>query len=224
VAFGAALPVGEETLDDYLDVLLEAPLPAEEVAAALSPELPEGFAILGAVALPLRAPALMAQVGGALLGLRLPLEAEVLSARAEALLASPRLQVHRHGKGRARELELRASLGRLETQAAPPDGERRSLVLALLVEGEGGLRLKPAELAALLGCEPARCRITRIATLARTALGLVPMRAHLDILDLPGLDAHRGASRLDSGALAALGELSACVVVQTPVFSRALRE
>jgi hypothetical protein len=157
-------------------------------------------------------------------GLRLPLEARFLGERVRVLNASPHLEVQRQTKGQVRALELRACLGRLEASAVPPDDDGRPLVLALLAEREGGMRLKPTELIALLGCEPARCRITRIVTLAQTPAGLAPMCAHLDILDQPGNRATRGVSRLDPGVLAALVALDPRFVLPATVFSQAQRE
>ncbi|MFH1467247.1 MAG: TIGR03960 family B12-binding radical SAM protein [Pseudomonadota bacterium] len=224
VAFAAALPVGEETVDDYIDVLLESAVDAAEAAAVLRPELPEGFAILGAAALPLRAPSLMAQVGGVLVGLRLPLDPAAIAARCQALLDRPRLDLQRRSKGKLRDLELRGCLGLLDAAAVPPDEEGRGLALARLEEIEGGLRLKPAELCALLDCAPERCRITRIATLARTPTGLAPLGAHLDILGQAGSTVFIDLLKPDKEAPPGLDAPALRAAMAAPVFSWAQRE
>lgn len=64
VSFSCALPVGLETEGDYLDMILRAAVPADEVVCRLKSVLPEGFEILEAAEMPLRTPALMAEMAG----------------------------------------------------------------------------------------------------------------------------------------------------------------
>ncbi|HVO21573.1 MAG TPA: TIGR03960 family B12-binding radical SAM protein [Anaeromyxobacter sp.] len=56
VAFGPALPVGVESVCEYLDLELLGPADAREVGARLAPELPGGLTVLGAELVDPRAP------------------------------------------------------------------------------------------------------------------------------------------------------------------------
>ena len=63
-AFGPALPVGSESLCEFIDIDLLDPLSANEVLVRLQPQMPEGIEILAAATLPRSAPSISATIVG----------------------------------------------------------------------------------------------------------------------------------------------------------------
>jgi len=62
VSFGLALPVGAESVAEYLDLELTEPVDLDAMVTAVDDALPEGLSMLGAVELDARAPSLQEAV------------------------------------------------------------------------------------------------------------------------------------------------------------------
>jgi radical SAM family uncharacterized protein/radical SAM-linked protein len=167
VAFAAALPVGEESLDGYMELSLDEPLSVGEVMLRVQSELPGGFLLLGGAELDRRAPALMAQAKAVAYALRLPLGLEEARLRVAVLLERSHLEVQRRSKKGPRRLDVRPSLRSLEVLAEPLDGRGRCLVAVLIEEPEQGSRVRPSELLEALDVDPLACRVTRVAVMGQ---------------------------------------------------------
>ncbi len=203
VAFAAALPVGEESMDDYIDLRLEQDVQLEWVRMALSKQLPRGFALLGVATEDARAASLMARVTGASYALRVPGEFSDIRDRIEGLLARDELLVERRGKKGPRQLEFRRSLFFLRPLSAKRDDDGRLLLALELRDRPRGGRLKPRELLSLLDLDPLSCRVTRVRTLTPGAEGL-------ESLGKPaGLDSTADIPHADPGCGSVLATLSA---------------
>jgi radical SAM-linked protein len=62
ISFGPALPLGVESEEEFFDIELYEPLPADAVGDRLGDELPRGFAVHWAEAIPLNAPSVDASI------------------------------------------------------------------------------------------------------------------------------------------------------------------
>lgn len=165
VNFATAVPVGEESEADYMDVLLTNAVAPEVLRRTLAGVLPPGFHVYEAWDAPLGAPALMSTVRGFRYRVTTPTSAAEMAARVEALLASERLPVSRLAKqgGRKREktVDVRPMIAGIRVEGE--EGGRAVLrVETVLVDGRG---VKPRELAGCLGLDPANVRFTKTATL-----------------------------------------------------------
>ncbi len=177
VAFSTAFPVGEASVGDYLDVRLETPLDAGELAARLAVGLPEGLHVLGAAAREVRAPALMAMATGALYALRVA--GPDPSRRVAALLARTELPIERvHPRRGTRTVDARPGIRSLQVLDVPPDALGRPL-LALATTGSPGVR--PREVLALLGASPEDSTVLKVETFAAGPEGLLPMARFLGV-------------------------------------------
>lgn len=87
MAFSSAVPCGEETTGDYLDISLNETVDPAELLARLRGTLPDGFELLGVKEIDLRAPSLMGAAIGADYTLFFPHEEPEHIARIAAELA-----------------------------------------------------------------------------------------------------------------------------------------
>jgi radical SAM-linked protein len=188
VAFAAALPVGEESIDSYVDLVLDEREALPALRARVEEELPRGFHVLGIVEIDRRTPSLMSQAKGVLYALRLPLDEAEASARIEGLLAAPTLVVQRRNKKGIRDLDVRASIAALSLCHGHTDGAGRPLAALILADPPQGSRIRPAELLAALGVDPLDCSTRRVRTLVAGPCGLEPLgaRFQLDLSGVPG--------------------------------------
>jgi len=151
LAFGAALPVGMESEGEYADVTFTARVEPDAFRAALNATLPEGFEILAAQEIPLKAPALMATIHGAEYELCVPTDLipegdEPLTARLKAYLAQEEIRVDRRTKKGVRTLNIRPMIADLQLVG---QAEGQVTVRLRLVDHEGQPG-KPAEVAQTL--------------------------------------------------------------------------
>ncbi len=169
VALSSALPVGEDSLDDYLDLLLVESRAGEDLLRDLSQLLPEGLFVLGSAQIGLREPSLMATLAGLRYGIRVPLPREELAERLQSLLDSPQLIVTRRTKKGPRRRDLRPALVRLVAPAVAQDERGRSLVLlqtGVHPAGEGQPRwIRPRDLLELMKLAASDCRVSRLRSL-----------------------------------------------------------
>ena len=195
LAFDAALPVGEATIDSYVDLVLAERWPVSQLIDRISDQLPLGFQLLGATELEARTPSLMAQAQGVLYALRLPAATVALKERIEPLLRERELTVERHGKKGSRRLDVRGSLFALEAVESAEDEQGRSLAALLVGQPPQGSRIRPVELVKTLGLDPTRASTLRVRTLALGSSGLEPLGVLLGIPLVGGLeDSVPGAS------------------------------
>jgi radical SAM family uncharacterized protein/radical SAM-linked protein len=152
VDFSSALPSGEESLAEFLDVRLSARVDVAAVTEALRRTAPAGFLVLGGQEVPMRAPALMGAVvawdyelvGGG--------DAELLRSAAWSLLEAPSLLLPRKSKGGPITVDVRAMLRHLRVR---DDG-----VVDLGLGTHAGRPGKAREWVGLLGL-PATTRVVR---------------------------------------------------------------
>jgi len=172
VAFSAALPSGEETVGDWMDVVLAERVDPDALLDRLRATLPEGFGLLGVREVDLKAPSLMSLVEGARYTLFLPGEdREALAVRVADLAASERITVQRRAKQKGRGKPSKARFYSLDIRPmirhiAVAPGEVPAVDLTLVpVEGKPG---KPREIAPLLTDTPERVRIRKQETFLST--------------------------------------------------------
>ena len=155
LAFGAALPVGMESEAEYADVLLKSRLEPREFQRRLNATLPEGFVVLTAAEVPLRAPALMGEISEVEYEMEVPKvcldEGRASAAQQVAeYLAQEEILVERRTKKGARKVDLRPFIADL--RVAGEDAER--VVLRLCVRDRQGRTARPKEVVqTLLGLE-----------------------------------------------------------------------
>lgn len=150
VNFSSALPTGEESIGEYMDVVLCDTVEVAGAVAALRRVAPPGFLVAGGVEVPVHDPGLMGQVDGAAYTL---FPSEDVRDRVWALNAATALPLERRSKSGMLTLDIRPMIRHLEVR---PDG---SVLLEVQdVEGRPG---KPKEVLRLLGLNPDRTRILK---------------------------------------------------------------
>lgn len=121
VSFGPALPVGAESDGEYIDLDLTREVDVDALPATLTPALPEGIAVTGAVPLAERAPALQEAVTAVTWKVAVrstdaqpPLTPDALAAIAAEALTRPSLETTRHRKGREVIEDVRPVIRRID--------------------------------------------------------------------------------------------------------------
>jgi radical SAM-linked protein len=163
LSFGLALPTGAESLGEYLDVDLDLTLTVDDLPARLTPVLPVGIDVQGAVDVAPGTPSLQQAVTSCTWRIEvLGCPPSRLDHLVGELLARAEVPVSRERKGRTVEDDLRPlilSLAVVDESGAVPSDERAVLLADLGTQPRG---IRPAELLAALGSdlEPGRvCRI-----------------------------------------------------------------
>jgi radical SAM-linked protein len=182
VSFGLALSVGHESDAEYLDVELTEPVDTGALAERLTPALPEGMPVTGAVRLIERAPALQESITEVhyrvvpVDGHGQPVRGDVLDAAVATAMASADLPVARVRKGKESVDDIRPALRSIEVGH---DGDAPRLDLALLTQPRGA---RPREvldaLDAFAGVGLAEHRVTRTSQwIERGGARLEPLEA-----------------------------------------------
>lgn len=170
MSFGPALSLGFASHGEYLDVDLFAPWTGRAVMDALNRELPDGLTVVEAEAHGLELPTIDRSLAAFVysVGLdRLPptrLSEQALSERLAAFASAERFPLTKTIKGRARELDARASVA--ITRSGPRTLHVRTLV------ARGGTVKPHHVVAAVLGLDELETQllsITRIGTIFATA-------------------------------------------------------
>ncbi|MCK6504783.1 TIGR03960 family B12-binding radical SAM protein [Myxococcota bacterium] len=172
MAFSGARPVMEETLGDYLDVLLTERVDPAVLFERLRATVPQGFKVLAVREVPLSAPSLMSQVAGADYRVFVPGDEDELRARVEELMGAESLSVERRAKqkrdkrGRRRGpptkvVDLRENLRQLSVVGARDGLCELAMELDTVEAGRGA---KPLEILELLEIDPASARVLRLRT------------------------------------------------------------
>ena len=116
VNFSSALPVGEESTGEYMDVVLSEAVEVRGLFERLRATVPTGFLVLGVAEVPIHTAGLMGEVRGADYSLFTTLAADELSRRVEALLARDHIPVIREGKKGQVEVDVRAMIRHLRVR------------------------------------------------------------------------------------------------------------
>jgi radical SAM-linked protein len=181
MAFSAALPVGLESLGEYLDITLSDRVEPETFLAELQKTLPDGFGALAIAEVPLKTTALMAVNQGGEYTIRFPnMSRQDLQQRVADLMAREVVEVMRKRKNRKkvrgrrgpggkvlRPIDIRPMLRDLTVR----DAELATLDLTVVsVDGKPG---KAKEVVALLTDQPETARILKRDTLCVSGDGWV---------------------------------------------------
>jgi radical SAM family uncharacterized protein/radical SAM-linked protein len=158
VNFSTALPVGEESTAEYMDVVLGARVTPVSAYEALRAVVPEGFLVLGCGEVDLRAPALMGEIVATDYRLVHDQPASRVGVAVQALLDAPRIVVVRESKRGPVEVDVRPMIRELRLRE---DG-----AVALGVQDHEGRPGKAREFIELLGLDPQRTRTLRVETYA----------------------------------------------------------
>jgi radical SAM-linked protein len=155
ITFAAALPVGCTSEHEVMDLVLSPALEIEVARAQLERALPPGITLRSIEAVPLKAPALQAQLLAA--DFEIVVEAAAASAalpdRVRAFWAATEVARERRGK----TYNLRALVQALTLEPEP----ERAVIRSRLQATEGGTG-RPDELIAALGIDPAAAQIRRL--------------------------------------------------------------
>lgn len=187
MAFSGALPVGEETVGDYLDVSLVERVEPSGVVARLRDQLPEGFEVLEVREVPFAAASLMSLAEGAVYKVQLPHEPkDAVRDAVASLLGADALAVERRTKSGARK--GRRALASVDVRpmirAAWLDESEAVPTVHLELVTVGGKPGKPVELLPLLTDAPTRARVVRVDTLRRVGDAWLPLLADLPALPI----------------------------------------
>ncbi|HQE84347.1 MAG TPA: TIGR03960 family B12-binding radical SAM protein [Candidatus Hydrogenedentes bacterium] len=165
VTFSAAPAVGEESVCDYMDVVLRAFVHPKEAIERLARALPPGLTAFEADTVPIKAPALMASVTGFSYTLETKDDPAALQHKVEELLARPHIEVEREGKKNRRGgrrvsmVNVRPMIKRMAVKTGPAGAV---LELEMRRVNARGVRIR--ELLELLDLSAASVRVTKRAT------------------------------------------------------------
>jgi radical SAM-linked protein len=154
VAFSCALPTGEVSVGDYMDVVLVEREDPAAFLVRLAGVLPEGLGVLSVEEVPLKAPSLMSVVAGFDYAITTDeFEVDEMQGRVEVLLASPQLTVQRRAKRRGRKTEVEVDIrGAIDSLTVASDEGRAQVQFRSRDRGSG--LAKAREIVALLGLDP----------------------------------------------------------------------
>jgi radical SAM-linked protein len=160
LTFASALPVGATGRAEILDLELREPLAAEDVLTRLRRQMPPGLEVQSAEEVPLRAPALQAEMRYAVYEARLALEMdeENIRGRIDDLLAADHVLRQREIKDRVREYDLRALIHDAWYCGSTND----SHILGMALVNDNSAAGRPDEVLAALGCEEALQSVDRV--------------------------------------------------------------
>jgi radical SAM-linked protein len=169
VAFSAALPVGEESLGEYIDVELWREVDGRALQRQLVGTLPDGMEVLDITEVELKAPALMAMAAGGIWRVVLKTEElAAIAARIDAINAAPSVVVQRRAKRKDRrgreevyfqDVDIRPMIQELVLEAGTAPCLRATLVSVNNKPGKIG------EIVRLLTERPDAARVVKVDTL-----------------------------------------------------------
>ncbi len=178
VEFSAAMPLGEESTGEYMDIRLEEQVDMAELYARLQSTVPRGFLVLGVAEVPLNTASLMSSVQRARYTLVSTADRKELAQRVEELMSREEIPVPRRVKMRAGG---KRGMGRKRRVKTIKDIDIRPLIGGLSVRGEPGLAkldfeavcvegrmAKPKEILKLLGLDEGSSRILKRETVLST--------------------------------------------------------
>ena len=167
LTFASALAVGQTGRAEIMDVELNERLEPEELLRRLREQLPPGFAVHSAVEVPVRAPALQAEMCCAVYRVTLgpELSEEGVRAGLGELWAAERLPRQREVKGHVREYDLRPLIRDVWYVGRVADGH----VVGLTLVADNTAAGRPDEVLKQLGWVAAARSIERVRMVFRGA-------------------------------------------------------
>ncbi len=172
ITFATAAPVGEESIGDYMDIVLKEIADPLELLGRVQATLATGFRAINVEEVPLKAPALMAACSGYAYSLSATAEGETVATRIAEILDAGEILVERDvkvkdWKGRERrekkDIDIRPMIARLEiTQSA-----NHQTIIEFDTVIVGGRSARPREIVALLGLDAVSTSILKRDTFLR---------------------------------------------------------
>jgi radical SAM family uncharacterized protein/radical SAM-linked protein len=167
LTFATAPPVGEESMGDYMDVVLKEGVEPRELLARIQATLPEGIRAFDVEEVPLKAPALMACTTGFAYTLYATADPVTLRHRIDTVMCAPEIIVERNGKakmvrGRKRpapkvEVDIRPMIRKLELV----DSGENQAVIDLEIELVSGRSVRMREILPLLGLDAQSTKVLK---------------------------------------------------------------
>jgi radical SAM-linked protein len=161
----AALPLGHTGEAEWLDALLEEPVPVDDLAKALAPALPGGLTARQIHRVELKEPALQTQIISA--EYRVTVEwdesPEDIKARIDRIMAAPELMHERRG----RQYDLRPLIEQLWLKQANGD----QIVLMMRLTARQGATARPEAVLQTLGMAGASLSYHRLRLIPADTLG-----------------------------------------------------
>jgi radical SAM-linked protein len=161
ISFGPALPLGVESEEEFLDIELYELMPAAEVGDRLGDELPRGFSVHWAEAIPLNAPSVDASIRAyryvAALD-TLPAdryEAAALAQRLSGFYLAPSLPMRKHSRAGDKTVDAKHFIEGVALTSP--------LRLSFIVKKTDAGTIKPHEfVGTLLGLTPEETKVLRL--------------------------------------------------------------
>lgn len=178
INFSTALPLGEETLGEYMDVMLKEHVDPKDLFARLSTTLPPGLRVLEIYEMPLRGPSLMSLVDGFEYTLHAEADVDAISARIEEVLAADTVTMTRRAKagsrpGRgnkkkiAKHAEVELNIRPMIESLSVANANARQVEIRFTTISVGGKLAKPKDIVELLGLDAAATRVVKQTTRLR---------------------------------------------------------
>jgi radical SAM-linked protein len=172
VNFATAPPVGEESLGDYMDIVLKKRVDALKLFKDLKTVLPEGFRVFECEEVPLKAPALMSVCAGFDYTIHATADADTLQTRIAEMLASDELLVERRAKVKTKKGKRRLTKQTKEVNVRPMiqdiqlrESKGGAVEVDVEVRLDGNRSVRTSELLKLLGLVHSGARVVKRATL-----------------------------------------------------------
>ncbi len=177
------MPVGEESVGEYMDISLTTRVDPEAFSAKLRATMPPNFDVLDVTEVPVRCDSLMSMNEGGMYRLYLPhMTQSEIEAKLAEIMSSPEILIQRKGKtrtkkrtqGRRRGFQKRTKVMRTldirpMIRALTASAESGAVEATLVtVDGKPG---KPKEVLALFTDEPHRAKIFKQDTLQAVSEG-----------------------------------------------------
>jgi radical SAM-linked protein len=163
VSFSTASPVGEESICDFMDIVLREKVVPSELTQRLNAALPEGLFVSDAKEVPMDAPSLMSLLAGFAYSVHLPqglAEMDGLKSQIDALAKAETIPFERDGKRGPVTLDVRPMLRFLALRT----GDNGELIVDYTTAVIEGKSLRPRDLAVLLGLPFERLRVEKTST------------------------------------------------------------
>ncbi|MBI2422032.1 MAG: TIGR03960 family B12-binding radical SAM protein [Candidatus Hydrogenedentes bacterium] len=171
VTFSTAVPVGEESLGDYMDVMFSEAVDVTELLNQLKVTLPLNFHLFDAFEVPMKTPSLMSAVRGFAYAIHVEADSVALKSgiqellSRETILVERKLKVRKKTKGkrfkrRDKEMgfvDVRPLIETLRIREA--NGTQAIIEMVTLIQG--AKLAKPKEILSLLGIDPLSARVVK---------------------------------------------------------------
>ncbi len=177
LTFASAPPVGEESMGDYMDIVLKERVDPETLLQRLSAVLPEGLRVYEVSEAALKAPSLMSAATGFAYTISGAGDPGAVAQRVDAVMAAEEVLTQRKAKAKKKRKGQRHHKGR-DSGKQLVDVNIRPMIQSLEVRATGesqvavefetviveGKSARPREIIALLGLDPVGARILKRAT------------------------------------------------------------